>query len=162
MLAGLDGSAFVGERLAFGKTKRHLRDTAAVEVDSQRHEGEAFLYDLVIKFTDLSGMGQQFATPKRVVVLRVAELIEGDVTADKPQFIVDDHRVGLLDGGGLLPETFHLCAEQSDPTLNLLENMEAVCGPPIAANCFIGRRLLCHKSIVYSYLEKYRFRYPCG
>jgi hypothetical protein len=60
--------AFVGFALSLGDTELDLRATALVEIDRQRHDGDAIALDRTEETVDLAAMEQQSARPSRSVL----------------------------------------------------------------------------------------------
>lgn len=134
MVTGFEVLAFVGLLLSSNHADGHFGDAPFVEIHPQRYQREPFLFDADGQLGQFSLVSQQFSLAQRLVGCGVTMPIPGDMTSDKPQLSALDPGEGLLDRNVAVSQAFDLGTGQDDATFEFFENLEAVAGPPIAAD----------------------------
>ena len=69
---------------------------AAEKVHRQRDQRQPFVAGLLDEFLHLAAVQQQLAPALRLVIEKAGLWINGDVTADQPQFIFANARIGFV------------------------------------------------------------------
>lgn len=139
VFACFEGLSLVRPGLSARQCDCDLGEPTFVEVDPRGHERESLLFDLRAELSYFPPVQQEFAAPKRLVTFRVSMAIGCDVTPDKPNLVVVDSGVRLVQRGGSIAETLDFRAEQAHAALDFLDELKAVPGLAVLANgAFVG------------------------
>src|SRR5262249_38730390 len=117
--------ALVVELLALDERHAQL-DARALEIDRERHDRDPLLAHLGSPGLDLPLVGQQLALAGRGRVVRVPRGDPGNVRGDEPQLAAPHQAVGLLDRALPRPQALDLGPLESDPALELLQEVVEV------------------------------------
>jgi len=115
-LLALEGFTFVVEFLATADADLELGE-APLKIDLGRHQGQPFFINLLDQFVDFRAMQKQLALPQRVVVFAIALFVRADVHIVNEHLAVADATIGFLDTHLPHAHSFHLCALQSQSSL---------------------------------------------
>src|SRR6266511_1045404 len=105
-------------------------DEVPLEVQPQRHQGEAALGDLAGELVDLPAVQQQLPRAGRLVALVAGAGVGGDPHVEDHVAAFDDG-VGVLQRRLALPQGLHLAAAQHDAGLDGLDDLVVVAGTAV-------------------------------
>ena len=120
--------------LAAGQRELQLR-AAMLEVDLERHEGEALLACLAEQLDDLRLVHQELARAQRIVIEDIPLLIRADMHMLDENLAILDDSIAVLEIGLAGPQGFDLCPLQSQPCLKgLMDEKIMTCLAVLAGN----------------------------
>jgi hypothetical protein len=108
--------------LPLAQCEGHL-GPAVLEVELERHQGQAALLDGADQLLDLAPVKEELAGADGVMIVAVALLVRSDVHAFEKYLTVLYPGVGFADRGLSVPEGLHLGPREHDAGLPGLEYM---------------------------------------
>ena len=129
-IALLLGFPLVGFALAFGESELELGAAALVEIDCERHQGNAFALDRAHQAVDLAAMQQELARPSRDMVEARGGIL-GEMRVDEVEvaFALDD--IGLVDAVEPLPQYLYFGAAKLHARLERALDVVVVTRSPV-------------------------------
>src|SRR5579862_4572316 len=124
------GLALVGLALALGEAELKLGAAALVEIDGERHDGNAVALDRAQNPVDLAAMKQEPTLPPRLVI-EPRRGIDGDLRVDEDDLVALLGRIGFGDAAETLAQHLHLGADELDAGLERVLDEIVAAGPPI-------------------------------
>src|SRR5690606_1768091 len=130
LLALADRVALVVAALAARQRELDL-GAAVLEVERERHQGEAALRHLPRQPRDLAAVREQLAIAARIRVLAPGLLVGAHGRVHQPRLAAPHHGVGFGEAGLALAQRLHLRADEHDAGLERVEDLVVVARPPV-------------------------------